>query len=545
VVAARNNAISMSRGKYVCCLDPDDEIASTYLEQAVAFLETHPDYSIAYPWVDTIGYLLEVWRTTDLDPRGILEGNHVPICAVFTREVFEATGGFSEDMTHGYEDWEFWAHAAELGFKGKAIPARLFQYVYSAETTDSRDAAAREIHQELKAEIARLHPRLASTGLPIHRTAPTTVRPVGRELGPRRLPAGRGQPVVVMIPWFTVGGADRVIRTLVERWVGQGRTLVVFLTTHLEPSMPDRSDDLRVLTPYVYNLWDFLPLKQWYDFVAATIGALESPVIFNMGSGWFFESVRAFRRDFPDARIVDQQFNPIGHLGWNRDLADVIDLTVAAYRGLADEIQEDGRASEVATLYVGIDEPPLPTDRDIARFRRKAGIGASERIVLFVGRLSEEKRPEWAIDLSMELPRADGRVLIIGDGPLREQVTDATESDGAPTWLPDVEDIEPAIAAASVLVLPSSVEGIPLVALEALALGTPIVATRVGGMPDLEGLEGVTLVDPDDFEGFVEAVRKTMETDFGPIALPERFKSDEMLDHYDRLLFPEDEGTEA
>jgi glycosyltransferase involved in cell wall biosynthesis/SAM-dependent methyltransferase len=545
VVAARNNAISMSRGKYICCLDPDDEIAPTYLEQAVSFLETHPDYSIAYPWVDTIGYLLEVWRTTDLDPRGILEGNHVPICAVFTREVFEATGGFSEDMTDGYEDWEFWAHAAELGFKGKAIPARLFRYLYSADAADSRDAQAREVHHELRAEIARLHPRLALTGLPLHRAEPTTVRPVGRELGPRRLPAGKGRPVVAMIPWFTVGGADRVVRALIGRWVDQGRTVVVFMTTHLEPSMPDRSDDLRALTPYVYDLWDFLPLKQWHDFVAATIGALESPLIFNMGSGWFFESVRGLSRHFPDARIVDQQFNPIGHLNWNRDLSDVIDLTIAAYRGLAEEIEADGRASEVATLYVGIDEPHAPGQSGIAKFRRQAGVGADEKVVLYVGRLSIEKRPEWAIELAEKLQDAHTRVVVIGDGPMRDEVAAANESDRGPIWIPEVEDIEPAIASADVLVLPSAIEGIPLVALESLALGTPIVATRVGGMPDLEGEEGVALVDPDDFDGFVEAVRKTLDTDFGQIRLPDRFTSTEMLGRYDRLLFPEDEDTEA
>jgi glycosyltransferase involved in cell wall biosynthesis/GT2 family glycosyltransferase/SAM-dependent methyltransferase len=544
VVAARNNAISMSRGKYVCCLDPDDEIAPTYLEQAVAFLETHPDYSIAYPWVDTIGYMLEVWRTTDLDPRGILEGNHVPVCAVFAREVFEATGGFSEDMTHGYEDWEFWAHAAELGFKGKAIPARLFRYLYSADAAESRDAGARELHEELNAEIASLHPRLALTGLPQYRAAPTRVRPVGRELGPRRLPPGQGRPVVAMIPWYTVGGADSVISALMRRWVDQGRTIVVFMTTHLEPSMPDRSDDLRLLTPYVYNLWDFLPLKQWYDFVASTIGALESPLIFNMGSGWFFESVRAFSRDFPDARIVDQQFNAIGHLGWNRDLADVIDLTIAAYHGLAEEIEADGRSSEVATLYVGIDEPQPPGRDETDKFRRHAGIGANERIVLYVGRLSVEKRPEWAIELAGELQDAHTRVVMVGDGPLGDEVAAAIESDHGPTWIREVEDIESAIAAASLLVLPSAIEGIPLVALESLALGTPIVATRVGGMPDLEAEEGVTLIDPDDFGAFVEAVQKALDTDFGQIKLPERFRSDEMLDHYDRLLFPEDEDTD-
>ncbi len=49
VVGARNSAIALSRGRYICCLDPDDQIAPTYLEQAVALLESQPQYAITYP----------------------------------------------------------------------------------------------------------------------------------------------------------------------------------------------------------------------------------------------------------------------------------------------------------------------------------------------------------------------------------------------------------------------------------------------------------------------------------------------------------------
>ena len=297
-------------------------------------------------------------------------------------------------------------------------------------------------------------------------------------------------------------------------------------------------DDLRRLTPYVYNLWDFLPLMQWYDFVASTIGALESPVVFNMGSTWFYDFARALRGAFPELRIIDQQFNAIGHLEWNRALADVIDATVAAYDVLATEIKDDGRISEVATVYVGIERVDIPGEDQIARFRREAGVLDDEKLILFVGRLSKEKRPRWVTRLAPMLAEGEARVVVVGDGPLRKDVSKGADSREL-SWIPEVESIEPAIAAADVVVIPSRVEGIPLVALEALSLGTPIVATRVGGLPDLEHEEGVTLVDPDDFDGFFEAVRKSLGAVFGPIELAERFSSEEMLDRYDRLLFPE------
>jgi glycosyltransferase involved in cell wall biosynthesis len=459
---------------------------------------------------------------------------------VVRREVFEETGGFSPEMVHGYEDWELWVHAAELGFRGKAIPAHHLKYLINHDPTVSRDAKAKESHQQLVDEIARLHPRLAKTGVPVERPIVTTVRPVGSELGPRRLPAGSGRPVVLTLPWFTVGGADRVIDAMVRHWVEEGRTVVVFMTTPLAPGMSNRRHDMEQVTPYVYPLNDFLPTRQWYEFFAATVAALEAPVVLNVGSAWFYDSARAVRRDFPGIRIVDQQFNSLAHQPSNRKIARSIDLTIAAYDRLAHDLASDGRASQVESVYVAIEAPKTPSLDQIAEFRQNAGLEEGEALVLFVGRLADEKRPGWVARLAEELQPDEARVVMIGDGPLRDDVIESVSSNQRLVWIPEVEAIEPAIAAADVLVLPSKIEGIPLVALEALGLGTPLVASRVGGLPDLEGEEGVTLVDADDFDAFAEAVRKVLSGSWHDVRLPDRFSLSEMLESYDRLLFGSD-----
>ena len=537
VVGARNSGIAMTRGRYICCLDPDDEIAPTYLEMAVALLEAQPEIAIVYPWVHSTGDVDERWETQDLDPSLILRANHLPVCAVARREVFFETGGFSPEMTHGYEDWELWVHAAELGFRGKSLPVHLLKYRFSRDAGESRDAQARERHDQLVEQIAKLHPRLARTGVPIDRGTPTAVRPVGKELGPRRIPVGEGRPVVMTLPWFTVGGADRVVASLASRWVGDGRTVVVFTTKQLAPGMSNQMKDLELITPYVYPLPDFLPELQWYEFLASTISALGSPIIFNVGSSWLHENAKALRRDFPDLLMVDQQFNAIAHLSANRSIAQSLDLTIAAYDGLAEEIAADQRPSPVEPVYVGIDEVEAPDADDIAAFRRQAGVGTGERLVLFVGRLADEKRPAWVTQLASDPRITDSRVVIIGDGPLRDEVADAVSSNDRLVWIPEVDRVEPAIAAADVLILPSKIEGIPLVAMETLALGTPLVATRVGGLPDLESEVGIALTDPNDFDEFVEMVQKTLDTESGTIHLPKRFSVDAMLEEYDRLLF--------
>jgi len=144
------------------------------------------------------------------------------------------------------------------------------------------------------------------------------------------------------------------------------------------------------------------------------------------------------------------------------------------------------------------------------------------------------------------------RLVMVGDGPLREQVLAVIEEAGAAklAWLAGERDDVPRIMRGlDLFVLPSISEGISNTILEAMASGLPIVATRVGGNPELveAGVTG-TLVPRDDPESMARATRaytentelcrrhgiearRTIERNFGMGAMVDAY-----MTIYDKLL---------
>ena len=159
----------------------------------------------------------------------------------------------------------------------------------------------------------------------------------------------------------------------------------------------------------------------------------------------------------------------------------------------------------------------------------------------FIGRLAEEKRPDWVLRLGEELCREGILTLVVGDGPLAPMLEAV---DGQPwlRWQRSIATVEPALAIADVIVQPSRFEGIPLILLEALSLGKPVVATAVGGIPELAGTHGLELVPAASYPAFVTAVRSMLERPPQGIELPRRFSRAAMQVAYAQL-FDDREST--
>ncbi|SDH18884.1 glycosyltransferase family 4 protein [Klenkia brasiliensis] len=161
------------------------------------------------------------------------------------------------------------------------------------------------------------------------------------------------------------------------------------------------------------------------------------------------------------------------------------DLVLAASADLADNAWRAG-ARDVRVAPVSAPPLPAPT-RDRAAVRAELGVG-DRPLVVAVGRLHPQKGYGTLLDaLAAAGPDAPA-VAIAGDGPQRAELAARIGAEGLPVQLlgrrSDIADL---LAAADACVLPSVWEARSLTAQEALRSGTPLVATRVGGLPELVG----------------------------------------------------------
>jgi len=166
-----------------------------------------------------------------------------------------------------------------------------------------------------------------------------------------------------------------------------------------------------------------------------------------------------------------------------------------------------GRHKKVTQIYNGIDiERFCPGDGGAVR--KELGISADTFVAGTVSRLDPIKDHDTLIEAFRRFHRqvSDSLLLIVGDGPRMAELK-AQAKDGV-VFLGERHDVPDLLRAMDVFVLPSKNEGISNTILEAMATGLSVIATKVGGNPELvvDGVTG-TLVPPGDVEALVAAIR--------------------------------------
>lgn len=170
------------------------------------------------------------------------------------------------------------------------------------------------------------------------------------------------------------------------------------------------------------------------------------------------------------------------------------------------------------TIYNGVDWADIARlvdpDNDV---RAALGIQDGQQMVLTVANFRPEKRHVDLIEACQAVlaQRSDVIFVLVGDGPERPAVEAAVRQrgiEGSVRFTGTRRDALSFISQCDLFVLPSSYEGLGISVLEALALGRPVVATRVGGIPEVvrDGIDGL-LVQSRNPARLAEAILKVLD----------------------------------
>jgi glycosyltransferase involved in cell wall biosynthesis len=205
---------------------------------------------------------------------------------------------------------------------------------------------------------------------------------------------------------------------------------------------------------------------------------------------------------------------------------------------------------QAATVLNGVDVRRFDRDRASIDPAVAAGWPAEPGtfVIGTVARLSPEKGLDRLIAAFERLTSrvSNARLVIVGDGPERERLEALAMKfkPGVVRFLGRQERVEHILPRFDVFALASLTEGIPVAVLEAMAASRPVVATRVGGVPEVisDGISGV-LVAPDDPDALASALealaldpaRRESLARAGRTRVAERFSLDAMASNYDAL----------
>lgn len=136
--------------------------------------------------------------------------------------------------------------------------------------------------------------------------------------------------------------------------------------------------------------------------------------------------------------------------------------------------------------------------------RRALGLDQEETLIGWVGRMIPAKGPDIFVQAMQGLADLPVRGVMIGDGPQRQSLEAV---DSTIRFVGALDHAAPYFKAFDAFVLSSRTEGTPIVLLEAMAAGVPIIATRVGGVPDIIGDEEAVTVPSEDVRAMADAIR--------------------------------------
>lgn len=323
-------------------------------------------------------------------------------------------------------------------------------------------------------------------------------------------PAQGRKRVALVNPHLGPGGAESVLYEIASVLCSD-RFETLLLATQ---SRDDRwFAKWRERVEHVYDLARVIPLERMIAGLYSVISNWRCDYLVLQNSLYGYAGLPHVRKTLPAIKIIDVIHSvdeTWDQIGATAEVASCIDVRVAMSEAVRDGLIRAGTpASKIRLIRNGV---------DLERFRPAPVNSSATKVILFAGRLDPVKRPRFVADVARELcslrAQRDFQFLIAGDGPEGARLGQRVHKlglDGVFDFRGQVDDLAPLLAASDLLLIPSRSEGVPLVLLEALASARPVVASKVGSIPEvLDSSCGVLIEHLDDAREFARAIHSLL-----------------------------------
>ena len=505
---ARNTGIINASTEFILFIDSDDLIEPTAAEKWFWFLKTHPKVNFVDSYHVAFGGLNYLWTGGFHDGALNIEKNRISMLCMMKKSVYYMTRGFDEELRAGLEDWDFWLKCASEGIWGDTIPEYLAWYRIREDHSDRWDNLSETNLDKFRETIKIKYPELNNENFPrINDIVDLDLTQFKVGNFKANLLKKEKQNILIILPWMVMGGAERFILNLINQLVDKNWNISIVTTSSTKNEW---KNEFEKLTGDIFELPNFLNILDYVDFINYFVFSRSIDVVFLQGSIEGYRMLPILRKTNPNLIITDYlhfvtedwmdggfpRLSTIYHEFLNKSIVSSKQLEEWL---IENKIEED----KLSICYIGVD--PDIWKKDIerrARFRKRHSIGSDEFLILYAGRLEDQKRPILLLD-SMQVLNSLGlkiKMLIAGDGSLRFIVENKIQEFGLkesvlllgsipPDEMPDF------LNSGDLFFLPSENEGISSAIYEAMAIGLPIVGTDAGGQKELVNEECGFLID--------------------------------------------------
>jgi glycosyltransferase involved in cell wall biosynthesis len=533
ILACRNLGFAATSGAYVFLLEASDVLAPTALEKLYWYLKSNPGHAYVGSYVHVLGRV-NYDHNHGLAQIALHDNSTIhTVSGMVRRSVYEQIGKFAVGNVVGEEDEEedlrFWLECAKLNHMGGTVAEHL---IWRRER-EGRQIRGRGIGRS-SAVVKQLARSEGPDGPPLPAKEQLTMRPfaaiaadiadairepinlLDRRPGPE-LANGASQAsqrrFMLILPWMEMGGADRfnlqLIRMLTaDRW---HVTIIATLGMH----HPWRRQFEQV-TSDVFVLPAFLRTYTDQANFCAYLLASRQPDVLMVSNSQFGYSVLPLLSSVAarlPRRVTIVDYNHMQEVDWRgggypRDGVDsqhLMDVNIVASDNLKQWMVDKGAKTErMRTCYIGVNTTEyFPDERVRLQTRARYKIPLDDVVVLFPARLVAQKQPlVFAQAIARVAMRTRMTVLVAGDGPYRQDFVSAIKStpllasqdlNAGPAaqsrllmlGTVDFDSMYQIMQAADVVMVTSQMEGIALVAYEAMACGKVFIGAAVGGQPEL------------------------------------------------------------